>query len=66
MHSFQPQTQLIHLKGNTESYWPANSLAKATRIDEKEMITYSFEAEYCIIRILLEYHSGELTSFQQS
>ena len=45
--------------GKTETYWPANSLAKAKRIDENEMITYSFEVEYCIKRLLLEYHSGE-------
>lgn len=51
--------------GKAETYWPANSLAKAKRIDENEMITYSFEVEYCIKRLLLEYHSGEnlLTEF---
>ena len=51
--------------GKAETYWPANSLAKAKRIDENEMVTYSFEVEYCIKRLLLEYHSGEnlLTEF---
>ncbi len=57
VHNVQPQTELV--MGKTETYWPANSLAKAKRIDENEMITYSFEVEYCIKRLLLEYHSGE-------
>lgn len=48
--------------GNTELYWPADRLSNATRLDEMEMITYGFEAEYCINRTLLEYHSGELIS----
>ncbi|XP_046657270.1 CUB and sushi domain-containing protein 1-like isoform X2 [Daphnia pulicaria] len=67
VRKFQPQTQLIHRMGNTELYWPADRLSNATRLDEMEMITYGFEAEYCINRTLLEYHSGtELSVYTTS
>lgn len=57
VNNVQPQTRFVRFMENAEFYWPAKSLAKATRIDENEMITYGFETEYCLKYILLEYHS---------
>lgn len=66
VNNVQPQTQFVRFMENAEFYWPAKSLAKATRIDENEMITYGFETEYCLKYILLEYHSGKLLDIENN
>ena len=54
---FEPKTR--HLKENSSVYYSATSMANATRIEENTIITFGFDAEYCINNIFIEYHSGK-------